>query len=770
MTATSAQPGAAQPAGHSRSGRRQRLLRARPGDPAWARPALLGLLVGTGLLYLVGLSRNGWANEFYAAAVQAGTKSWKAFLFGSLDSSNFITVDKPAGFLWPMDLSARIFGLNSWSLLVPQALEGVATVGVLYATVRRWFGAPAGLIAGAVLALTPVATLMFRFDNPDALLVLLLTLSAYATTRAIESGRTRWLALAGTFLGLGFLAKMLAAFTVLPGLALAYLWAGPPKIGKRVWQLLVGGAAVVAAAGWWVAIVLLTPAADRPYVSGSTDNNILNLTFSYNGLGRLTGNEGGVFGGAVPREFERELGQRLPDAAGPVRGFAGGAFGGATGITRLFQADMGGQITWLLPAALIALAAMLWVSRRAPRTDRTRAAALAWGGWLLVTGLIFSYMSGIIHPYYTIALAPAIGALVGIGSVELWRARHTWFARAALAAALLVTAIWAWFLLDRSPGWFPWLRVVIVVAGAVAAGMILAGPALGRAANGSRTALAAAPVSLALIAGLGGPLAYSIDTTATTQTGAIPSAGPAVAGSFGPGGGAAFGREFPGGADGFPGRADGFPGATAGRVPAGGGGGFGGQATISTALARLLETGAAGYRWAAATVGSTSAASMELGSNGVPVMAIGGFTGSDPAPSLAEFEKLVSRHEIHYFVSGGGPGGFGGLADAPGRSGASGRSGADAYGSIPGGFAAAAPGGGSSDGSQITAWVEAHFKSETVGGTTVYDLSVTKASAGSSAPGTASPGTSARPSSPGTGVPRPNGSAPGVAPTLRPPA
>ena len=220
---------------------------------------------------------------------------------------------------------------------------------------------------------------------------------------------------------------------------------------------------MVAAAGWWVAIVLLTPAADRPYVGGSTDNNILNLTFGYNGFGRLTGNESGGFGGTIARDLERILpgsGRGGPGTGGGI----GGAFGGATGITRLFQADMGGQIAWLIPAALIALVVMLWLSRRAPRTDRTRAAALVWGGWLLVTGLVFSYMSGIIHPYYTIALAPAIGALVGIGSVGLWRIRHTWFARAVLAAGLVITAIWAWVLLDRSPGWFPWLRVVIVVA------------------------------------------------------------------------------------------------------------------------------------------------------------------------------------------------------------------------------------------------------------------------------------------------------------------
>jgi 4-amino-4-deoxy-L-arabinose transferase-like glycosyltransferase len=732
MTATSAQPGAAQPFGRSRSGRRQRLLRARPGDPVWARPALLGLLVGTGLLYLAGLSRNGWGNDFYAAAVQAGTKSWKAFLFGSLDSSNFITVDKPAGFLWPMELSARIFGLNSWSLLIPQALEGVATVGVLYTTVRRWSGPLAGLIAGAIMALTPVATLMFRFDNPDALLVLLITLAAYATTRAIESGRTRWLLLAGALVGLGFLAKQLAAFTVLPGLALGYLWAGPPKIGKRVWQLLAGGAATVGAAGWWVAIVLLTPAPDRPYVGGSTDNNILNLTFGYNGFGRLTGNGGGGFGGTIPRDFERILpgsGQGIPGPGGGI----GGAFGGATGITRLFQADFGGQVAWLLPAALIALAAMLWLSRRAPRTDQTRAAALVWGGWLLVTGLVFSYMSGIIHPYYTVALAPAIGALVGAGCTGLWRVRHTWLACAVLAAGLIITAIWAWSLLDRSPGWFPWLRVIIVIVGVAAAAMILARRALRPAVGWRRTALAAASAPLALITGLGAPLAYSMDTSATTQTGAVPSAGPTVAGSFGPpGGGQAADRGFPG-----------IQGGTPGRLPAGAGGGFGGQANTSAALSKLVEAGASGYRWAAATITSTSAASMELDSNGVPVMAIGGFSGSDPAPSLAEFEKLVSGHEIHYFVSGGGPGGLGGFGGPPGEPGASAPpdAAADADGSMPGGFAApGGPGGGTGGSSPITSWVEAHFKSQTVGGTTVYDLSSPDADAGSTAAGTAAPG------------------------------
>jgi 4-amino-4-deoxy-L-arabinose transferase-like glycosyltransferase len=728
MTTTSTQPGAAPPYRPSRFGHGGRLLRARPDDPAWARPALLGLLVCAGLLYLVGLGRNGWANEFYAAAVQAGTKSWKAFLFGSVDSSSFITVDKPAGFLWPMELSARIFGLNSWSLLVPQALEGVATVGVLYTTVRRWFGPAAGLIAGAVIALTPVATLMFRFDNPDAALVLVLALGAWATTRAIESGRTRWLLVAGAFVGLGFLCKQLAAFTVLPGFAAAYLWAGPPKLGKRIWQLLVGGAAVVVAAGWWVAVDILTPASDRPYVGGSTDNNFLNLTFGYNGFGRLTGNESG-FGSGIGRGARGELGKLPQGAEEALRRMGGGgfgsAFGGSTGITRLFSADMGGQITWLLPAALIAIVALVWLSLRAPRADRTRTAVLVWGGWLLVTGLVFSYMSGIIHPYYTIALAPAIGAIVGIGSVQLWQVRHTWLGCGVLAAGNTITAIWAWFLLDRSSGWFPWLRMVIVVIAGVAAGTILLRRALHQSVHWSNTILAAAPVPLALIAGLAGPLAYSIDTAATTQNGAVPSAGPTVAGSFsGPGGGRGPGIELPGG--------------TEGRVPAGAGGGFGGQSSISRTLARQLEAGASRYRWVAATITSSSAASIELGSNGCPVMAIGGFSGSDPAPTLTEFKKLVSAHDIHYFMSGGGPGGFGGPGAGTGQSGAAGRpdAAAGANGDAPAGFPAEGGlGGGSSYASQITSWVEAHFNRETVGGTTVYDLSSPRTSgAGSAAP------------------------------------
>ena len=372
-----------------------RLGATRAPDPRWARPAIFGLLGVTAVLYLWGLGSQGWANAFYAAAVQAGTKSWKAFFFGSFDASNFITVDKPPGALWVMELSARIFGLNSWSLLVPQAVEGVATVGLLYATVKRWFGPSAGLIAGSVVALTPVAALMFRYDNPDALLVLLLTAAGYATTRALENGRTRWLVLAMSLVGTGFITKMLQAFLVLPAIGLVYLFAGPPKLARRVGQLALSSVALLVASGWWVTIVELVPARDRPYIGGSQNNNLFNLIFGYNGFGRVTGSETG----SSANQW------------------------GATGWERMFLPSFGSQISWLIPGALMLLAVTLWVCRGRPRTDRTRAATLLWGGFLLVTMLLLSYAKGIIHPYYTVALAPAIGAVVAIGVVSMWEKR-----------------------------------------------------------------------------------------------------------------------------------------------------------------------------------------------------------------------------------------------------------------------------------------------------------------------------------------------------------
>jgi 4-amino-4-deoxy-L-arabinose transferase-like glycosyltransferase len=645
----------------------------RRNQPLTERIGLAVLLVGSAVLYLWDLSASGNGNDFYAAAVQAGTKSWKAFFFGSFDSANFITVDKPPASLWPMELAGRIFGFSSWSMLAPQAIMGVLSVWLLYATVRRWFGAAAGLLAGALLALTPVAVLMFRFNNPDALMTLLLVLAAYCVTRALEQARTKWLLLAGAVMGFAFLAKGLQPFTVLPAFAIAYLVAAPTSLKRRLLQLLSAGGALVVGCGWWIVAVDLTPASARPYIGGSGNNTALGLAFGYNGLSRITGGSGPGGGG-------------------------GANFSGAAGIGRLFNSLNGGQIAWLLPAALIAVVALAVASGRAARTDRGRAALIIWGGWLLITGAVLSFASGIIHTYYTVELAPAIAALVAIGAVAMWRRRSDMAARIAVAAGVLGTGWWTKDLLDRSSGWQPWLAILVLVAAIISALALLVPPGRPRAVG-----------AIGLIAGLiaitGGSAAYAVNTAATPHTGATPSAGPAVSGSsggFGGGPGGAMGGGRPAGMPG------GAPGAGQGGPPSGftlpsgsggttrgstGGPGGGGTTTTSAALVTLLKN--AGTTWSAATVGSQSAAPLELQS-GTAVMAIGGFSGSDAAPTLAQFKQLVAAGKIHYYI-GGGQGGGGG----------------------PGG-------GGASSG--ITSWVQSNFSSSTVGGTTVYDLTKAKSS------------------------------------------
>src|SRR2546428_1879249 len=390
------------------------LVRGQVQDPAWVRPAVLGLLGTSGLLYLWNLAASGWANAYYSAAVLAGTKSWAAFFFGSLDASNFITVDKAPGALWVMEISARLFGFSAWSVLAPQALEGVGTVALVYLAVRRWYGPAAGLLAGAVVALTPVAGLMFRFNNPDALLVLLITAATYATLRAIENGRTRWLVLAGALVGAGFLAKELQAFIIIPVLGGVYLFAGPPALGRRIGQVLAAARAVIVSSGWWIAAVELIPSASRPYIGASQNTDLITLIFGYNEFGRLTGNESGSIGGFGA------LGSRW----------------GLTGWNRLFNAQFGGQVSWLIPGAVLLRRASLLLMSRRPRTDMVRAAFLIWGGSLILTGAVFSFAQGIIHPYYAVAVAPAIGALVGMGGVYLWQDRSELIARLALSAAV----------------------------------------------------------------------------------------------------------------------------------------------------------------------------------------------------------------------------------------------------------------------------------------------------------------------------------------------
>lgn len=591
-----------------------------PSSPVARHIALAALLAGTAVLYLWNLSSSGWANAFYSAAAQAGAQDWTAMLFGSSDAGNAITVDKTPAALWIIDLSVRLFGLNSWSVLAPQALMGVGAVAMLYAAVRRAAGPWAGLLAGTVLALTPVAALIFRFNNPDALLVLLLVMAAYCVQRGIEKDASRWWFVgAGVAVGFGFLAKMLQAFLVLPAVAAAALIAGDRPLGRRVLDVVAAGAAMILSGGWYLVLVELWPSSARPYIGGSQNDSIVELALGYNGLGRLTGDETGGLG-------------NLNFDVGPGR---------------LFGSQMGADIAWLLPAALICLVAGLYLTRRAPRTDATRAALILWGGWLLVTAVVFSFMNGIVHPYYTVALAPAIGAVTGIGATLLWRHRADIRAATAMSGAVLVTAILTAVLLARHDDPYPWLRAAVAVGGVGAAVLLLMVGRLDRP-------MVRVTAALAVGACLAGPAAYSIATAASPHNGAIPSVGPSRGGGFG----GLFAAPEPG-------------------------------PTLTATLAADADR----YTWAAAVVGSSNAAGYQLATR-APVMAVGGFNGTDPAPTLQEFRQLVENGAIHYFIrSHIMAGGFGGHTPS-----------------------------GSQASTEIAEWVQAHYNPVAVDDVTIYDL------------------------------------------------
>jgi 4-amino-4-deoxy-L-arabinose transferase-like glycosyltransferase len=552
--------------------------------PRWSRLALGALLAATAVLYLWNLSASGYGNTFYAAASQAGSRSWSAWFFGSLDPQNFITVDKPPASLWGSGLSVRLFGMNSWSVMAPQALMGVAAVAVLYCAVRRAFpdpnhGAAAGLLSGATLAATPAAALMFRFNDPDALLVLLLTVAAYCLMRATLTASWRWLTLVGAVMGTAFLTKMLQGFLVLPGFSIAYLLVAPTTWGKRVLHLLAAAAALIAAAGWWVLAVQLTPASARPYIGGSTDNTVLDLALGYNGINRLLGH--------------RREGKPLGDwgrSSVPM-------LGGHTGLHRLFTGEMANEISWLIAAALFVVVFGLYLAVRRALSRGELCALLMWGAWLLVTGVVFSFMGGIVHPYYTVALAPAIAALIGVGAVWAWRRRSSWDGRCALAAMILLAAVRSAVLLHRNdfgPGWLSWLIPAVAVVSA--AGMLWPGPPV-------------VALVVGCMVGLVGTAAFSVTTAATPHHGTMPTA------------------------------------VRTSQVS----GAWINDAATNPQLAGLLA--ATHTPWSAATNGSQSAAALEIAS-GTAVMAVGGWSG-DPVPTLPQFIDYVHAGKISYYVEAG---------------------------------------------------------------------------------------------------------------------
>lgn len=601
------------------------------GEAAPVRPGrgrelvvLASLLLATGGGYLWGLRTRGYGNAFYAAAVQAGTKSWKAFFFGSLDSGNLITVDKPPASLWVMELSGRLFGFGTWSMFVPQVLMAVAAVAALYAAVGRVSGPVAALVAGALLALTPVVFSMFRFNDPDALLMLLLTVAGYTTVRAIQTGRTRWLLLTGVAVGFAFLTKELQAFLAVPGLGLAYLWAAPTSLGRRIAALLGAGAALVVAAGWWVLAVALWPTADRPYLGGSTDNSELGRAFGYNGLGRILGGRGNNLGAAATTETSPLIRAGKATLGTPALGSRAGGrvpvVSDPPGIARLLHQPLSGYVSWLLPAALILLVAGLWFTRRAPRTDLTRAALLMFGGWLAPAGLVLSLMAGIFHEYYSLVLAPPIVGLVAVGGTVAWRRRRSLPGRLLLVGVVAVTTVWSWALLVRYPNFPPPAASAVLALGLALALAPLLTVVRGRWASALVAAAVVAAVVVPLGAATGALALRQAGITAAAQTNATPQ------GRSGQHGLGVDGRSGPHGV---------FRPAARGSL-------------------RSLEAmlAAARTRWSAATIGSSATATFELASD-TAVMAVGGYTGNDPVPTLARFQADVRAGEVRYFLAGG---------------------------------------------------------------------------------------------------------------------
>ena len=589
---------------------------ARRASQSWHVVAVGGVLALAAVLDLYRLSQNGWANTYYSAAVRSMLESPRNFFFVSFDPGGLVSVDKPPLALWVQAASAKLFGFSTLSLLVPEAIAGVAAVGILYLLVARVFGRVAGVVAALTLAVSPVSVSVSRDNNPDALLALLLVAAAYVGLRAVQSGRLRTLLLAAVLVGLAFNTKMLAAAIVVPALAAAYLAFSPHLLGRKLWHGAIATAVLVAVSGAWIAAVELTPAADRPYVGSTTDNSALSLALGYNGLGRVTGQEGGTSTG----------------------GGLGGAFSGTPGLWRLLNDALGDQGGWLLAFALVGGVSAL-VAAVVARRRRELAALTVVGGWFLTAAAIFSFSSGIIHTYYLSALAPALAGLVGIGAVSLWRDARRGRVWAALPLAALALSAWIEVDLLQRSGYLPWLQW-IVAASALAALAVVASLSIRDAFDDrARSVVAAGAIALAVAGLLVAPAAWSATTWTSAVNGVFPGAGPSFVSGLSTSATSAVGRfGGPPGGGGF-----------AGAPPAGAMGG--GESGIEDALA-YAEAHGATSRFGLVVSSEQEAATYVV--RGEPVASLGGFTGRETVLTPGYLAALVRDGDARYFLLGGG--------------------------------------------------------------------------------------------------------------------
>jgi 4-amino-4-deoxy-L-arabinose transferase-like glycosyltransferase len=632
--------------------------------------ALAGVLALSTVLNVNKLAQNGYANIFYSAGVRSMLRSWHNFVFVSFDPGGLVTVDKPPLALWVQAASAKIFGFSPLSLLLPEAIVGVLAVAALYWVMAPRFGAWAAVAGALTLAVFPSFVAVARENGVDPVLILLLILACGAGLRACETGRWRTLVGCGVLIGLAFNTKTLAAYLVVPPIALAYLVCAPGSIPRRISQIAVAALAMLVVSFAWIAFVELTPASQRPYVGSSTNNTELGLTFEYNGFGRVEGQAGGPNsvvvrpGAYVPAARERAVAAAADRAAPkPSRGTSAAPapsvaheptptlkpivtkdrekdpipFGGPPRLLRLFGVGLGDQAGWMLPFALFGLlgTALLILfdhRRRMPRerpsvdegTDadeepttpvppagrhnRRLAAMLVLGGWFLVEAVVLSLSKGIVHPYYVSALGPGTGAMAGAGAASFVGLARGPGTRRIGGLVLMACAV-----------------ATTVVAQVVLLHrehylewfipLLIVGAAVGLCALLALRRLALPAVACTFLLLLVAPTAYSATTWLAPAEGTFPAAGP---------------RHDPGpGAYGVNARDEG----------------------IDQALADYVSTHDPGSRWALLTVASDTASPMML--FGLDAGALGGYSGTDPAVDGPSLARLVASGQARYVLLGG---------------------------------------------------------------------------------------------------------------------
>ncbi|MFL5698306.1 MAG: glycosyltransferase family 39 protein [Ktedonobacteraceae bacterium] len=610
------------------------------------RVALGGILLISIVMNFYELGKNGFGS-YYPAAIRSMLDNWHNFFFVAYDPGGFVSIDKPPVGFWLEAASAKIFGFNSVSILLPQALAGVLSVWLLYYLVRRHFGVVAGLLAALALALTPISILTNRNVTIDSTLTLVLLLGAWTVLRAAETGRLRWLLLTAFIVGIGFNIKTLEAYLVIPAYGLLYLLAAPHRLRKRIGHLALAGVLLLAISLSWVVAVDLTPASQRPYVGSTQDNSELSLALGYNGIQRLLGSFGGFGGGSsanrapngTPPHFGNGgstnaggigAGQQPPSGGSGGGGGIGGLFDiGTPGPLRLFTQPLAGQIAWLLPFALLGAVALAWQRRPRLQSDRKQQSLLLWGMWLLTMGIFFSVAS-FFHQYYFTVMAPAIAALFGVGVVTMWQDyRRGGWRGWLLPIALVATVAEQVYILSQYPTWGQWLIPPLVVLSGIAVGALLIAriaPRLHLRAPGRRFLVPALTAGVLVL--MLAPTAWAAIPILTSTQADTLVAGPTQTTSFG------------------------------GNV----GGGQSANAGSEAALIRYLEAHQGTAKYLVAVSSSRGADAIILATN-KPVMTLGGFSGSDPILTTSQLAALVESGQVKYFLlsssGGGGAGGSG---------------------------------------------------------------------------------------------------------------